>query len=465
MTGEGFRPLTATDVAPMDRTARQISEFLARSSFGVLPAATVKAAKRHLLDGLGCAIAGYGSEPAAIARRAAARVSSTEPARLFRDGLATSPEMAAFANTAALRYLDFNDTYLSKSGLHPSDVIPALIALGERCSASGAELIAAIVSAYDILGAFADATDIRERGWDQGILIAIAVAAAGARLAGGGETAIGHAASLAAVSDVATRQTRVGELAMWKGCATAAAARNGLFAAQLALDGMTAPAAAFDGYHGLAEQVTGPLDLVLPEVPGRTIGSTCLKFHPSEYHSQASLDLLAGLRLRVQADEIDSIRIGTYWIVVDEISEPAKWTPTSRETADHSLPFLAATMLVHGDVWTDSYTPARLHDPAVLALMSRTKVEERPEFTAAYPDELLTEYDIVLKSGTRIRERTTHPRGHPRNAMTDDEVARKFARLATPLLPEARIGQIQSSIRDLENLEVRALVDQLVVTG
>lgn len=448
----------------MDRTGRQISEFVAHSSFGILPASAVDATKRHLLDSLGCAVAGYHSEPAAIARRAAARVSSNEPSRLFRDGLATSAEMAAFANTAALRYLDFNDTYISKSGLHPSDVIPALIALGECCSASGADLIAAVVSAYDILGAFADATDIRERGWDQGILVAIAVAAAGARLAGGGETEIGHAASLAAVNDVPTRQTRVGELAMWKGCATAAAARNGLFAAQLALDGMTAPAAAFDGYHGLAEQVTGPLELVFPEVPGVTIASTCLKSHPSEYHSQASLDLLAGLRLRVKAEEIESIRIGTYWIVVDEISEPAKWTPTSRETADHSLPFLAATMLVHGDVWTDSYTADRLRDPAVRSLMSRITVEERPDFTAAYPGDLLTEYEIVLRSGARNRWRTTHPKGHPRNPMTAEEVAHKFARLSKFLLPEARIGQIQSSIRDLENLEVPDLVDQLIVS-
>jgi len=447
----------------MDRTGRQISEFVARASFGALSPAAVDATKRHLLDSLGCAVAGYDSEPAVIARRAAARVVSSRPSRLFLDGRATSTEMAAFANTVALRYLDFNDTYISKSGLHPSDVVPALIALGESCSASGADLIAAVVCAYDILGAFADATDIRERGWDQGILIAIAVAAAGARLAGGGETEVGHAASLAAVSDVPTRQTRVGELAMWKGCATAAAARNGVFAAQLALDGMTAPAAAFDGYHGLAEQVTGPLALVFPATPGTTIGSTCLKFHPSEYHSQASLDLLARLRSGIKPEEIENIRIGTYWVVVDEISEPAKWTPTSRETADHSLPFLAATMLLHGDVWTDSYTADRLRDPAVLSLMKRMAIEERPDFTAAYPDELLTEYEVLLRSGARIRERTTHPKGHPRNPMTGEDVARKFARLSKSVLSQDRTELIQSTIGNLEKLRVPDLVEQLIV--
>jgi 2-methylcitrate dehydratase len=447
----------------MDRTARHISEFVARSWYGALPARTVDVTKRHLLDSLGCSIAGYDSEPAAIARRAAARVTSSVPARLFRDGRAASTEMAAFANTAALRYLDFNDTYISKSGLHPSDVIPALIALGEACSASGAELITAIACAYDILGAFADGTDIRERGWDQGILIAIAVDAAGAKLAGGGETEIGHAASLAATSDVPTRQTRVGQLAMWKGCATAAAARNGLFAAHLAVDGMTGPAAAFDGYHGLAEQVTGPLELQLPEVPGVTIGSACLKFHPSEYHSQASLDLLAVLRQRVQADDVESLRIGSYWVVVDEISEPDKWKPTSRETADHSLPFLAATMLVHGEVWIDSYTADRLRDPVVLALMKRTTVVERADFTTAYLGDFLTEYDIVMRSGVRIRERTTHPCGHPRNPMTEAEVTHKFARLSKPILPEGQVAAIASSVRALETLDVRDLVDKLIV--
>ncbi|OGA77310.1 MAG: hypothetical protein A3G81_09350 [Betaproteobacteria bacterium RIFCSPLOWO2_12_FULL_65_14] len=446
----------------MDRTGRQLSEYVARTTYGILPAQAVELAKRHLLDSLGCAIAGYDSEPATIARRGAARVTSCTPCRVFGDGHASSPESAAFANTVALRYLDFNDTYISKSGLHPSDVVPALIAVGEGCRASGADLVAAIVAAYDILGAFADATDIRERGWDQGILIAIAVAAAAARLAGGGESQIGHAASMAAVSDVPTRQTRVGELAMWKGCATAAAARNGVFAAELALDGMTAPAAAFDGYHGLAEQVTGPLNLVLPEVPGAAIRSTCLKFHPSEYHSQASLDLIAGLRRRIDAAEIESIRIGTYWVVVDEISEPAKWTPTSRETADHSLPYLAATMLVHGDVWIDSYAPDRLRDPVVRALMARISVEEREEFTAAYPGELLTEYEFALYSGLRIRELTKHPKGHPCNPMTEQDVARKFARLSKPHLPESRAGQIPSTVATLEAVTVTELVDALV---
>lgn len=446
----------------MDRTGRQISEFAAHASYSALPAAAVAAAKRHLLDSLGCAIAGFNSPPASIARKSAARVSSSQPSRLFGDGSYTSPEMAAFANTAALRYLDFNDTYISKSGLHPSDVIPALIALGESCSASGPELIAAIVTAYDLLGAFCDASDIRERGWDQGILIAIAVAAVGGKLAGGSATQIGHAASLAAVSDVSTRQTRVGELAMWKGCATAAAARSGVFAAQLALDGMTAPAAAFDGYHGLAEQVTGPLSLVLPQVPGAAISATCLKFHPSEYHSQASLDLLAGLRGKVNGLEIVNIRIGTYWVVVDEISEPAKWTPTSQETADHSLPFLVATMLLHGDVWTDSYSVERLRDPALLSLMSRIKVEERAHLTAAYPAELLTEYEILLKNGKAIRERTTYPKGHPRNPMTSEDVARKFVRLTQPRLDRDRIDAIQTSILNLEKLKVADLVGQLV---
>jgi 2-methylcitrate dehydratase len=119
-------------------------------------------------------------------------------------------------------------------------------------------------------------------------------------------------------------------------------------------------------------------------------------------------------------------------------------------------------MLLHGDVWTDSYSVERLRDPALLSLMSRTKVEERAHLTAAYPAELLTEYEILLKNGKAIRERTTYPKGHPRNPMTSEDVARKFVRLTQPLLDRDRIDAIQTSILNLENLKVADLVGQLV---
>lgn len=446
----------------MDRTANQIGEFVAGVSYASLPPEAVDAAKRHLLDGLGCAIGGLSSPPVATALKVAQRVRSSPGSRLFSNGAASSVEMAAFVNTVALRYLDYNDTYISKSGLHPSDVIPALVAIGESRNASGADLGAAIVAAYDILGAFADATDIRERGWDQGILISIAVAAAGTRLAGGRAGQIAHAASIAAVSDVPTRQTRVGELAMWKGCATAAAARNGIFAAELALEGMTAPAAAFDGYHGLAEQVTGPISLVLPATPGTALAATSLKFHPSEYHSQAPLDLLARLRKSVSVDEIEAIEIETYWVVVDEISEPAKWTPSSRETADHSLPFLTATMLVFGEVWTDSYSAERLRDPALLSLMSRITVSENAELTAAYPERWITQYRIRLKNGQVVEGRTEAPKGSPKNPMSHDDVMHKFTRLWCSHRTAETAQATAQAVTELENLRVPELVDRIV---
>lgn len=445
----------------LDETGRRIVEIVGRAFAGPLPATAREAARRHLLDSLGCAFGGLSSPPAVIAHDLARRVAATRPARVFGGGFATSPEMAAFANTVSLRYLDYNDTYISKSGLHPSDAIPALVAIADGRGATGAALVAAIVAAYDVLGAIADATDIRERGWDQGILIAIAVAAAGARLGGGDDPIVAHAASIAAVSDVPTRQTRVGELAMWKGCATAAAARNGVFAAELALAGMTGPPAPFDGYHGLAELVTGSLDLRVPTAPGDALLRTSLKFHPSEYHSQAPLDLLARLRPTLDVDAIDTIRIASYWVVVDEIAEPAKWAPGSRETADHSLPYLVATMLVHGDVWIDSYGPDRLADPRVRALMAKIRIDERAEFTAAYPGELLTEFEFMFRGGGRRVERVAAPRGHPRNPMDWNEVERKFDRLARSCLDERRIAAIRGAIGALERGSAAELVDAL----
>ena len=170
---------------------------------------------------------------------------------------------------------------------------------------------------------------------------------------------------------------------MWKGCATAAAIRGGVFAAQLAELGMTGPLEPFEGKDGLWERVTGPFEFSLPSrADGFVLEQTSLKLHPSEYHSQAFLDLVPAILGRVSVDHIASIEIQTYWLCYSEIgSEPAKWQPDSRETADHSLPFLLATALRDGALTLDSFGDANIRDPQLRGLMQRIKIEHNPAFT------------------------------------------------------------------------------------
>ena len=225
----------------MDRTTELLSSYAVSLDYSALPASTVHETKRRFIDSLGCAMGGFDSTPSQIARRLAATTSSTIPSRVLGSGELTSPEMAAFANTVMVRYLDCNDTFVSSGAGHPSDMIPAALALADPLRASGKEVITATVLAYEIYGRFSDQVSAADKRWDQGIFVVIGSACAAGKIIGLSEEQMAHAISLAIVPSLPLCTTRMGELSMWKGCATAAATRSGVFAALLAREGMEGP--------------------------------------------------------------------------------------------------------------------------------------------------------------------------------------------------------------------------------
>src|SRR3989442_634515 len=196
----------------MDRTTETLARYATSLRYADLSASTVQAAKGHLIDSLGCAIGGYGSEPAAIARRVAPAWRGAPSARLLGEGRTTTPDAAAFANSVMIRFLDANDTYIARGSGHPSDMLGALVAAAECQGASGKDLLLAIVAGYEVFGALADQISLRDRGWDQGVFVAPAAAAGAGLLLGLSATQMAEAIAIPATANVATRQTRAGEL-------------------------------------------------------------------------------------------------------------------------------------------------------------------------------------------------------------------------------------------------------------
>ncbi len=435
----------------MDATTRALASFVTDLRYSALSANTVHEAKRHLVDSIACLLGGYRSEPASIARRLAAAASGTPPARVLGSGATSSMEMAAFANTVALRYLDYNDTYVSVGSGHPSDMIPACLAVADACNADGRRTLLAIVAAYEVFAALADQVPLRARGWDQGVFVVLGAAAGAGLLLNLSTEQMGDALAIAITSSVPTRQTRAGELAMWKGCATAAAARSGVFAALLAQEGMTGPTAAFEGFNGVWELVTGKFQLGALGGDQFGIERTNMKFFPSEYHSQAPLWMALKLRQRVSVEDIVAIRVQTYHIAYSEIgSEPEKWDPQTRETADHSLPYLLALALMDGAIRSESFDEARMRDPATRALMQKIVISENPQFTQRFPAELTTEIEIDTRGGERVSEIASDPRGHARNPMTDSEIDAKLIAQAERVLPAARRDALLHALWDID---------------
>jgi 2-methylcitrate dehydratase len=424
-----------------------------------IPQPVVHEVKRRVIDSIGCAFGAYANEPARIVREIANEyvgngLRAVPGATVIGSSHRTTPDLAAFANGTMVRYLDYNDTYLSKEPAHPSDNIPAALAVAEARHGSGKDLITSIVIGYEIQCRLCDAASLRAHGWDHVNYGNFSVACLASRLLGLSVEQTVHAVGIAGVAHNAMRQTRAGMLSEWKACAFANAARNGVFAALLAEKGISGPSPIFEGVFGFWKLLSGEFTLDPfggGEQPFKML-DTYIKFFPVEYHAQSGVDAALKLREKLSSvDDIAEINVQTFDACVDIIAgEPEKWTPTTRETADHSLPYCIAVALMDGEVTLASFDEQRLRDPQLRALMQKIKVHRNAECNAQYPEGIPNDITITLKSGETLREKVVFPRGHCRNPMTDGEVEAKFRQLATMVLPPA---QVEKALRRLWQLD------------
>lgn len=442
----------------MSTLAERFANFADNLTHDRLPASARHEAKRRVIDALGCALGAFTAEPPKIARKLARELGGHPSATVFGTALRTAPDVAAFANGLAIRYLDYNDTYLSLEPAHPSDNIAAALALAESEGRDGKALIEAVVLGYEIQCRLCDAASIRARGWDHVTYGALSSGLLAGKLMRLPAPALVHTLGLAATPNVAMRQTRVGELSMWKGAAFANAARNGVFAALLAKHGMTGPAPIFEGAMGFMQQVSGPLAIgALGDEDGEyMITRTYIKHFPAEYHSQVAIELMLDLRAEhgLCHEEVAAIRVHTFKAAVEIIGgEPEKWRPKSRETADHSLPYCVAAALIDGTITPAQFDEVRIADPYIQQYLDRISILEDPELTAKYPDGIPTRIEVVMKDGRVLSGRTDYAVGHPNNPMPDAVVAEKFRAQARPLLSERQISALLDALWHLEDVQ------------
>lgn len=439
----------------MGTIAESLAQRTAATDFSSLSPETVHEVKRRVLDSIGCALGAWTSRPAKVTRDIARQVPVASGASLLGSTARTTPDLAAFSNGAMVRYLDFNDTYLSKEPAHPSDNIPAALAVGQVAGRSGKDIITAIALGYELQCRLCDAASLRAHGWDHVVYGASSTALLASKLWGLTPVQTVHALGLAGVCNFATRQTRTGQISDWKACAFSNAARNGVFAANLARQGMTGPNEIFEGPKGLFHMVTGPFELAWAAEPDDwMIRKTYIKFWPAEYHSQSAID--AALQLRPEIGDwqnIDTILIESFEAAVSIIgSEPEKWRPTSRETADHSMGYCVVLALRDSDVTRESFSDANIRDADVLDLLDRIKIVETDECNAGYPDGIPNKLIIRLKDGRELKKLVTYPRGHAGNPMTDDEVIAKFRRQAVGVVSDATADRIIDQAFALDEL-------------
>ena len=447
----------------MDATTRRLVEFALDTRYEDLAARTVLQAKRRLLDTLGCAMAAFDLGPAVIARRQAARYRFDAPATIWGTHIRVAPEMAAFANGVALRLLDLNDMYRVKSGGHPSDIQAALVATAESAGADGRALIAALVVGYEVYCGCCNACDLNSAGWDQPIYGVVAATLACGKLMGLSPEQLGHAVALGLVPHLATYATRHGELSSWKGCAAANASRHAVFATMLAQAGITGPAQPFDGKAGLYEMV-GRFDWAgALNRPPHLLAETHLKAFPLCYHGQSAVEAAFDLRTKARLGEIEEIRIETYAVARSIMADdPSRWAPDTRESADHSLPYVVAVALADGAVDQASFVAERHADPVLKRLMAMTQVQETGEMNALHPEASPCRIVARLADGREVASFVRYPKGHTQYPLGPDEVTAKFRNLMGPRAREGRAERIVVLVDGLDALcDLGELMDAL----
>jgi 2-methylcitrate dehydratase len=456
----------------MTNLVEQLCRYTAGLRYADLPQEVVQQAKRLIVDTVGCALGGYWSEPARIARDLAATVRSSEPVSVIGSGERTSLDLATFANGVMIRFLDYNDGYTStgESG-HPSDSIAAVLTTAELRRRSGRDVIAATVLAYEIFCRICDEADLKPLGFDHVTVGCMASTGAAARLLGLKEPEIAEAFNLAVAANVALYQTRIGHVSMWKGCAYANASRNAVFAAMLAARGMTGPSPVFEGVGGYFKAVTRkPFSLNEmggAGVPFRILECSIKRFPLGQY-SQTVVEAALELRRNVASpDDIAEVRIETVTTAIRLMAgDPDKWEPKTRESADHSMPYTVAVALMYGEIDEKHFGERYLRDPKLLALTKKVHAEATAEADARMPHAMLCRMKLLTASGASFETAVKYHRGHWKNPMSRDEVEGKFRKLAANVLNESRTAALLDALWNLENLpDASALVRLTAATG
>jgi 2-methylcitrate dehydratase len=427
----------------------QFSQVLVDYALGVeaeLPEAVQSCVADRVLDTVGAALGALDNPAvAAVGSYVAANVG---PGPCVAWGLPASSTVrgVGLLNATAVRCLDQNDTYNGRDGFHPSEMIPGLIALGEMLRLPGAAVAAAIAVGYEVSIVLADASALTAKGWDNVNGLAIGACCAAGRLLGLTGEELANALALTVVPHAAMRLTRTGNVTMWKSIASAMAVANAIDACMLARAGVCGPGSPFLGAGGYFELLSvdglawGKLSGLEELRPPSRIGETHTKAWPSGQLAQSAIDAAVALHAQLAGETIESVVVTTFQAARDIMGDAAKWKPSTRETADHSLPYAVAAALADGRLSSAAYSESYLSSQALADLVSRVSLVVDPQFTGRFPAAQPASVEVVTASGRRLTADVEYPKGHAKNPMSADELMAKFTGFATPVFGDRTAG-------------------------
>jgi 2-methylcitrate dehydratase len=444
----------------------QLAAWVVRASYEDLTAAARQALKIRILDALGCALGALDGPPMLLLR-AHAETFGGQPLSTLIGGGKTAPDRAAFYNSALVRYLDYNDSFLAvHETCHPSDNLGAILAASEYAGGRGKDLLIALAIAYQVQCRLSEVAPVRSKGFDHTTQGAYAVAAGVARALGLTRKQTASAIAISGTANNALRVTRTGRLSNWKGLAYPNTAFGATHAAFLAMRGISGPPEVFEGNKGFMESIAGHFEIDWERENLEAVTHTSVKKYNAEFHSQTALEGVLELkeRLQLRPDEIERVEVTIFDVAYHIIGggeEGDKYRVGSKEEADHSLPYLVAVALLDGEVTPDQYAPERMMREDVQALLRNVIIRPDEQMSQRFPDEMPCRITITLKDGRSERIEKRDYEGFYTRPLSWEKAVAKFEQLAAPSTDHNLRTTIADAVAHLDSIDVRQLTDVL----
>jgi len=450
---------TGQQAATKETITAKMSRWAASLEYKQLSQDAVYQAKRFLLDSVGCALGGYQQHDVVIALEVLNEIAGRGPATVIGTGKKIDAVSASLANALMIRCMDYNDIYWKQDPSHPSDIFPAAMACCERAKGDGKELIVGFVLGHEFEMRLCEAAfpGIRERGWHHATLTAFASPIVAGRALRLPWEQIQHAIGISASRHCTMGAVTAGKLTMMKNTVDPMATQSGVLAALLAEKGYSGPEHVIDGKEGLAH-CYGPewkLNLLTDGLGESWRITQCgMKFFPTEALTHAPisavLDLVKDNDLR--PENVETIQIRSLARAADILSDPSKYDPQTKETADHSLPYVIAAALAERQVTPAQFEMKKIMDPTIRAQLKKVEVVADPEIEKVFPALQRVIVNITTTDGRKFSKQLDYPKGDPRNPLSDAEIEEKFSALADGVLSKVAQKKLVDAIWNLEKV-------------
>jgi len=461
---------------PADQVAALIAAYAANVS-GALDERSGRAAKAVLIDSIAVAMGALAHPAAQAARRHAARFAfGDNGCVVWGTPDRSTPEIAALANGVLLRCFDYNDFFVGeRNSGHGSDMVSAVVAAAEWANVSGGKLLTALAVGYEVLGAVYDAFSTAPGGWDYTNLTAIGATCAIGRALDLNEAQMREALAMTVVPHFASDEIESGDLnargdlTMWKRFNGADAVRNALQACLLASVGVEGAVRPFVGKFGFIAKLANKTDDAAAILRARLdatrplgrISGTYFKRWPVGSLAQSAIQAALQAREKVgDLSRIKQVRVFTEEGAYDHLVKIRKdpWHPISRETADHSLPYIVAVAVLDGHVHTTSFDPERVHEPGLRRFLAeKVAVQSAPELGTLAGGKLkraqagyLSRVEIETTDGAVIRGEAAPFPGHPKSPYSDDDLAAKLRENMTPFSGQPACEKLIAFLASIE---------------